>query len=111
MFAAVLKKLPDRVEVYPTENYYYFRFTQNGVVYVGNIRLGAADRDRGKVDFAYNEQPTDWYLEPAEPPRQPRAASRASAWRRPGRSSIGSSHAGKTVTFALNDLSAVQPPA
>ena len=64
VFGAVLKNLPERVQVYPTENYFYFRFTQNGVVYAGNIRLAAADRDQGKVNFAYNEQPTDWNAEP-----------------------------------------------
>ena len=52
VFAAVLKNLPERVKVYPTENSFYFRFTQNGAVYSGNIRLGATDRDRGKVSFA-----------------------------------------------------------
>ena len=30
----------------------------------GNIRLAAADRDQGKVNFAYNEQPTDWNADP-----------------------------------------------
>ena len=64
VFNAVLKNLPDRVEVYPTENYFYFRFTQNGAVYAGNIRLAAADRDQGKVNFAYSEQPTDWNPNP-----------------------------------------------
>jgi len=51
-FGAVLKNLPERVQVYPTENYLYFRFTQKGTVYVGNIRLAAADRDFGKVNFS-----------------------------------------------------------
>ncbi|MEA2979582.1 MAG: hypothetical protein QOF09_1405, partial [Alphaproteobacteria bacterium] len=64
VFATVLKNLPERVQVYPTENYFYFRFTQNGVVYSGNIRLGASDRDHGKVSFAYNEQPADWNADP-----------------------------------------------
>src|SRR6185436_4438737 len=39
VFGAVLKNLPERVQVYPTENYFYFRFTQNGGGYSGNIRL------------------------------------------------------------------------
>jgi hypothetical protein len=30
VFGAVLKNLPERVQVYPTENYLYFRFTQKG---------------------------------------------------------------------------------
>src|SRR6476646_8871324 len=64
VFATVLKNLPERVQVYPTENYFYFRFSQNGVGYSGNIRLGASDRDQGKVSFAYNEQPADWNADP-----------------------------------------------
>ena len=35
VFGVVLKNLPERVQVYPTENYLYFRFTQKGTVYVG----------------------------------------------------------------------------
>ena len=27
-----MKNLPERVQVYPTENYFYFRFTHNGAV-------------------------------------------------------------------------------
>ena len=38
VFAFVLGRLPDRVQVYPTENYYYFRFVHDGVAYAGNIR-------------------------------------------------------------------------
>ena len=48
VFAAVLKNLPERVQVYPTENYFYFRFTQNGVVYVGNIRLAPPTATRAR---------------------------------------------------------------
>src|SRR5438309_10707893 len=31
VFAFVIEGLPDRVKVYPTENYYYFSFLRNGV--------------------------------------------------------------------------------
>ena len=49
VFGFVLNSLPDRVKVYPTENYYYFTFTLNGSPYAGNIRLDASDirPDRG----------------------------------------------------------------
>ena len=60
VFAFVLNSLPDTVNVYPTENYYYFTFTHNGVAYAGNIRLDASDRDQGKVQFGYYEQTTGW---------------------------------------------------
>ena len=109
VFGAVLKNLPERVQVYPTENYFYFRFTQKGAVYAGNIRLAAADRDRGKVNFAYNQQPTDWNADPKNHhavlgPEQGVTVEKA------GPLSYRVSHAGKTVTFALNDLSKVKPP-
>jgi len=109
VFAAVLKNLPDRVQVYPTENYFYFRFTDTGVVYAGNIRLAAADRDEGKVNFAYNERPADWNAEPKN--------RHALLGREQGVTvektaplTYRVSHADKTVTFVLNDLSAVKPP-
>ena len=38
------------------------------------------------------------------------ARSRASRWRRPAPLTYRVTHAGKTVTFVLNDLSAVKPP-
>ena len=49
IFAFVLNSLPERVKVYPTENYFYFTFNLNGSPYAGNIRLDASDRDQGKV--------------------------------------------------------------
>src|SRR5437763_32909 len=43
LLAWVLGNLPERVKVYPTENYYYFRFMHGAQNYAGNIRLDAAD--------------------------------------------------------------------
>ena len=60
----VVASLPVRVQVYPTENYFYFRFLHNGVSYTGNIRLSAADRDDGKLHFSYGVQPADWSSDP-----------------------------------------------
>src|SRR5436189_216201 len=37
VLAFVLEGLPSRVKVYPTENYYYFRFIHNGTPYAGSI--------------------------------------------------------------------------
>ena len=109
VFTAVLGGLPDRVNVLPTENYYYVRFTHKGVRYVGNIRLAAADRDQGKVHFSFSEEPTDWNSEPAD---------KYYAFDSAGRLSVEKiapleyrvSAGGKSVTFVLNDLSKVQPP-
>jgi len=113
VFAYVLGQLPDRVQVYPTENYYYFRFIHNGVAYTGNIRLAAANRDRGEVNFAYGEPPSDWN---ENPPGRHAALSRAKGVTVDKlaplvyRISLASSLGGKGVTFALNDLSQIKPP-
>jgi len=56
----VLNRLPDEVVVYPTENYYYFNFLHGGVKYSGNLRLDAADRNAGKIHFAYFTTATEW---------------------------------------------------
>jgi hypothetical protein len=109
VFGVVLKNLPERVQVYPTENYLYFRFTQNGTVYVGNIRLAAAERDRGKLNFAYNEQPTDWNVDPKSH-HAVLGAEQGVTVEKAGPLIYRVTHAGRTVTFVLNDLSAVKPP-
>jgi hypothetical protein len=109
VFSVVLKNLPDRVQVYPTENYFYFRFTQKGTVYVGNIRLAAADRDQGKVNFSYNEQPTDWNEDP-KGHHAVLGVEQGVAVEKAAPLNYRVTHAGRTVTFVLNDLSAVKPP-
>jgi hypothetical protein len=110
VFGAVLKNLPERVQVYPTENYFYFRFTQNSVVYSGNIRLAAADRDRGRVNFSYNEQPADWNANPKNR-HAVLGAVQGVTVEKAAPLTYRVSHAGQTVTFVLNDLSGVKPPA
>jgi hypothetical protein len=61
VFGFVMSKLPERVKVFPTENYYYFGFYLNGIRYAGNIRLDASNRDEGKADFGYFEDTSQWY--------------------------------------------------
>src|SRR4051812_23381769 len=51
VFAYLLSQLPEHVQINPTENYFYLRFSHQGAPYAGNIRLAAADRDQGKVNF------------------------------------------------------------
>jgi hypothetical protein len=60
MLSFVLESLPDRVKVYPTENYYYFHFFSQGVRYAGNLRLDMMDRDEGKLHLAYFEDLQEW---------------------------------------------------
>jgi len=52
VFSLDFASLGDRVKVYPTENYYYFKLGVAGVTLVGNLRLDAADRDRGVLLYA-----------------------------------------------------------
>jgi hypothetical protein len=109
VFAYVLGSLRERVQVYPTENYYYFRFSHNGVSYEGNIRLAAADRDEGKVHFFYGPRPSDWN---SHPPEHYLALGQAQdvAVERTAPLVYRVSHGGKSVSFVLNDLSQVKPP-
>ena len=110
VFSYVLGQLPPRVQVYPTENYFYFRFFHNGVPYVGNIRLAAADRDQGKVNFAYSEQPTEWNSDPKTRHTVLGAEQKVTV-EKVAALTYRVSHEGKAVTFVLNDLSQVKPPA
>jgi hypothetical protein len=113
VFAFVLGQLPERVQVYPTENYYYFRFVHNGVPYDGNIRLAAASRDRGEVAFAYGEQPTDWNEDPPGHQATLGAAQGVTVEKLAPllyRISLGKSAGGRSVIFVLNDLSQARPP-
>lgn len=110
MFAWVLGNLPDRVKVYPTENYYYFRFVYNGVSYAGNIRLDAADRDSGKVHFAYFEDMEEYRAMPLILYRILDTSAGVTV-EKVDRLLYRVSYNGKTVLFELNDLSNVTPPA
>ncbi|AMN42127.1 hypothetical protein RHPLAN_36950 [Rhodoplanes sp. Z2-YC6860] len=110
VFSYVLNALPERVNVLPTENYYYVRFVRDGVRYVGNIRLAAADRDQGKVNFSYSEEPTDWNSEPEER-HEAFGSDKGVSVEKLSPLEYRVSRAGKSVTFALNDLSKVKPPA
>jgi len=105
----VLGALPERVQVLPTENYYYFRFTHRGVRYVGNIRLAAADRDKGVLHFSYSEQPTDWNAEPTDR-YGTFGAGEGVVVESGGPLTYRVTANGRTVTFVLNDVSKVLPP-
>src|SRR5216683_2739168 len=60
VFAFVLNSLPDRVKVYPTENYYYFTFIHDGTQYAGNIRVELGDGDNVTVHFVYYQDFSEW---------------------------------------------------
>ncbi|HET9902888.1 MAG TPA: hypothetical protein VFQ27_04215 [Xanthobacteraceae bacterium] len=109
VFAFVFDSLPGRVKVYPTENYYYFRFHNGGVLYGGNLRLENGLRDEGRVHFAYGPEGPDAsdagdghhkLLGPADGVTVEKVARLVYR--------IG--FRGKSVVFELNDLSGVKPP-
>jgi len=109
VFGFVLNSLPDQVQVYPTENYYYFTFMLNGSPYAGNIRLDASDRDKGKVQFGYYEQTSGWL---DDTPGKFRVLDESSGVKleKLERFRYRISYKGKSVVFELNDLSQVRPP-
>jgi hypothetical protein len=110
VFAFVFERLPDRVKVYPTENYYYFTFIHDGKPYDGNIRLDASTRDQGKVDFAYSEDLQEWRDE-TPVLHVLLDASMGVTVDKLDRLVYRISFQQKSVVFVLNDLSHVKPPA
>jgi hypothetical protein len=110
VFAFVLNSLPDRVKVYPTENYYYFHFTHSGVRYAGNIRIEPNDSGGQTVHFTYFPETSEWQQEP-QLSHIVLDASRGAAVEKVERLVYRISYQGKSVVFALNDLSQVRPPA
>jgi hypothetical protein len=110
VFAFVFNSLPDRVKVYPTENYYYFSFYHRGVRYMGNIRLENELRDQGKVHFAYEIEPADWNGK-EQLFHAVLDAAQGLAVEKLDKLVYRLAFGGKEVVFELNDLSAVVPPA
>ena len=110
VFAFVFGGLSDRVKVYPTENYFYYTFMCNGVPYDGNIRLDASNRDEGKVIFAFSEDLEGWR---GDTPENHIILDASDGVQVEKVQSLlyRVSYRGKSVEFALNDLSDVRPPA
>ena len=110
VFAFVLNSLPDRVNVYPTENYYYFTFIHNGTPYSGNIRIERDEGDEVSLHFAYFETDGEW--RPNDFGRHVVfGVSQGVTLEKIDRLVYRVSYGGKNVVFALNDLSQVKPPA
>jgi hypothetical protein len=110
VLAFVLRNLPSRVTVYPTENYYYFKFVHAGVPIAGNFRFDPRDRDKGKVYFGYYEDHADWKPDGFEQPAD-LDSSRNVTVEKAGNLLYRVTYQGTSVEFALNDLSQVRPPA
>jgi hypothetical protein len=109
VLAFVFDSLPERVKVYPTENYYYFSFIHNGVRYAGNIRIEPHDSGEVAVHFTYYQDASDW-REDSPMTHVVLDASRGVTVEKLERLVYRLSYGGKRVVFALNDLSRVKPP-
>ncbi|BAT61329.1 hypothetical protein GJW-30_1_03886 [Variibacter gotjawalensis] len=109
VFDFVLKSLPERVKVYPSEHYYYFRFMHRGQTYTGNIRLENDLRDQGKVHFAYAPEFTSW-LPISETEHQLFEKKDGIDVERVDPLTYRITSAGKSVVFELNDLAKVKVP-
>lgn len=110
VFQHVLESLPPEVRVYPTENYYYFAFHQDGVRYTGNIRLDIDLRDKGEVDFNFFSEANAWQQDDRDHYIRLGKANGVDVVK-VSDLSYRIASGGKSVIFALNDLSAVSPPA
>lgn len=109
VFVHVFATLPDLVEVYPTENYYYFRFYHNGVPYAGNLRLDASDRDKGVINFAYFPANSGWRQD-EDLNFKPYSSEHGVIVSRKDALTYKVTVSEKSVVFKLNDLSRVAPP-
>ena len=110
VLAAVLNGLPDKVKVYPTENYFYFYFHHKGIKYAGNLRFDVADRDAGIVHFNYFKDFTDWQRD-ENGFTADLGHKDGLALTKAGALSYDLAFRGKIVRFELNDVGAARPPA
>ncbi|MCC7348579.1 MAG: hypothetical protein IT538_14395 [Variibacter sp.] len=108
VFAFVFKQLPERVKVYPTEHYYYFKFNHQGAQYSGNLRFQNEERDQGKFHFAYAMDFTQW-LPPGDTKhvvferKDGMELERIDDW------TYKLTYDGKSVTFDLNKMEDAKP--
>jgi hypothetical protein len=109
VFFFVLDSLPERVKVYPTENYYYFSFFHDGAGYAGNIRIEPHDSGGATVHFTYYLDASEWH-EDTKWIHVVLDAAHDVTVEKLERLVYRISHRGKSVVFALNDLSGMKPP-
>lgn len=109
VFEFVFSQLPERVQVFPTENYYYFYFYHGGIKYAGNIRFDVEDRDKGLVEFIYFKDTTD-LLEDEIDYHATLGKTDDVLVEKVEDLVYRVSYAGKSVAFQFIDLSEVKPP-
>lgn len=108
VFDHIFSTLGDEVTVYPTENYYYFKFMHEGVAYAGNFRLDIADRDQGIIHFAYFSE-NNPFTEQALSEHRAYNAEFGVTVEKKDELAYAVTRNGRTVMFQLNDLRGVAP--
>lgn len=108
VFDHIFSTLGDKVTVYPTENYYYFKFMHEGVAYAGNFRLDIADRDQGIIHFAYFSE-NNPFTEQALSEHRAYNAEFGVTVEKKDELAYAVTRNGRTVMFQLNDLRGVAP--
>jgi hypothetical protein len=106
----VLNSLPDRVTVYPTENYYYFYFYHGGVKWAGNLRFDVETRDQGKLHMTYFRDFTSWRRDDVDK-TVIWSGEDGVAVKKEADLVYSVALRGRSVIFQLNDLRGVEPPA
>ncbi|QDZ01557.1 hypothetical protein FQ775_14880 [Nitratireductor mangrovi] len=109
VFDYVFAQLGDEVTVYPTENYYYFKFLHGAVPYAGNFRLDTADRDRGIIHFAYFSE-NNPFTEQKVSEHRAYSTEHGVTVEKKDELIYAVTRGERTVTFKLNDLRGVEPP-
>ncbi len=61
VFAYVFSKLKNKVTIFPSENYYYFRFPARGKMIYGTLTLFPTERDSARIGFGYAAKVEDKY--------------------------------------------------
>lgn len=109
VFQTVFAALKHEVVVYPTENYYYFKLLTAGKEIWGNLRLDASDRDQGVIHLGLFEYDENGQYQDREGKLKSFSARDGVRVERVESLVYAVSHAGRTVTFRLNDIGAERP--
>ena len=108
VFSFIMSQLPEHVRVYPTENYYYFRFHFRGTPYAGNLRLAANERDKGNLSFAYFRDYQAWFSQQTGH-YSVLNAEKGVQVEKVGKLAYRVSYQDQSAVFHLNDLTGVAP--
>lgn len=109
VFRYVFSKLDDEIFIYPTENYYYFRFPTNGKVIWGTLHLPAHSLDDGLLGFGYIEKGNDVNALPIVGGSADYSSANGVEIKKINDFNYSVTFENKTVLFKLNELG-LEPP-